>query len=55
MSNEKAIDTPLKEAKRQATKVATEYMYHLALNRQLPHALEDYHVKAVLNGALAAV
>jgi len=49
--NDKAIDTPLKEAQRQAQKVATEYMYHLALNRQLPHALEDYHVEAVLNGA----
>ncbi len=51
VSNDKAIDTPLKEAQRQAQKVATEYMYHLALNRQLPHALEDYHVEAVLNGA----
>jgi hypothetical protein len=51
MPNDKAIDTPLNEAKRQATKIATEYMYDLALNRQLPHALEDYHVKAVWIGA----
>ena len=51
MPNDQAMDTPLKEAKRQATKIATEYMYDLALNRQLPHALEDYHVKAVWIGA----
>ncbi len=51
MSDDKTIDAPLKEAERQAKKVATEYMYDLALHRHLPHALEDYHVKALRIGA----
>ena len=51
MTNDKAIDTPLKEAERQAKKVATEYMYDLAHHRHLPYALEDYHVKALRIGA----
>ncbi len=53
MDDEKNIDANLTEAKIQAEKGATEYMYNLALNRRLPHALEDYYVKAVLIGAEA--
>jgi hypothetical protein len=49
--NDGAIDTPLKEAERQARKVATEDLYDLALHRHLPHALKDYHVKALWNGS----
>ena len=51
VSDDKAIDTPLQEAERQARKVATEYMYDLALHRHLPYALEDYHVKATRIGS----
>ena len=51
MSDDKAIDTPLQEAERQARKVATEYMYDLALHRHLPYALEDDHVKATRIGS----
>ena len=51
MDDDKAIDMQLKDAKIQAEKAATEYMYKLTLNRQLPHVLEDYYVKAVRIGA----
>jgi hypothetical protein len=41
----------IEEAERQARQAAAQYMYGLALHRDLPHALEEYHVTALRNGA----